>query len=382
MKIAMFADSFRPTVDGAVISMEMSAGALERRGHKVVMLAPDPGSRPQVKWPVHYLPSREFKQYPGYRYVISPSDMLEFLRKEEVDVIHSHGLASMAILSLTASRALKIPHVLTFHTMANEAAKYYSPFKIREDIIQELVWVYLRNMLRRPEVVVVPSAPIREELEANGVSMKICDVVPTGVDCKRFTPERYDRNFLAKYGLSGKQVLLHVGRLSLEKRLDIVLDAMKELARELPDLRLLVAGNGPAYEHYEKMAVELGISDRVVFAGFLSDEDLPVAYASSEALVIASTFETQGMVVLEALASGTPVAGIRFRAIPEFVQEGKNGCLFDIGTCPEAIRRCLSRADSMKINAVSSARQYSVDACTEKLEAAYGKAIEVLEKHG
>lgn len=378
MKIAMFADSFHPTVDGAVASMEIISGGLEARGHEVVVLAPEPG-RPLKYWrKVHYLPSREFRSYPGYRIVVSPSDMLEFIRSERVDVIHCHGLASMAILSLTASKALRIPHVLTFHTMANEAIKYYSPIRLPQDLMQRLVWAYLRNMLKRPEVVIAPSTPIKEELEGNGVFMKACEVVPTGVDCTRFNPDKYDRGFLERFGLEGKTILLHVGRLSLEKRLDIALRAFAELAPKNPDLRLLVVGQGPAAEYYQEMAKTLGISDRVVFAGFLPDEDLPKAYASVDALLIASTFETQGLVVLEALASGTPVAGMRARAIPEFVIEGKNGCLFDEESCAEAIQRCLARADSMKINAVSTARQYSIDACTAKLEKAYERAGDIL----
>ena len=378
----MFADSFYPTVDGAVVAMETVCRGLENRGHQVVVLAPDSGTRPEVNRPVHYLPAREFKRYPGYRVVFSPSDMLEYLRGQKVDVIHSHGIASMGILSLTASRALRIPHVLTFHTMANEAVKYYSPLPIRQDLMQNMVWTYMRNLLKRPEVVVVPSAPIRQELEDNGVVMKACEVVPTGVDCTRFTPENYDKDFLERLGLKGKRVLLHVGRLSLEKRLDIVLEAIAKLAPKEPDIRLLVVGSGPAKEHYRRMASGLKIEDRVVFAGFMSDEDLPKAYASSEALVIASTFETQGLVVLEALASGTPVAGIRFRAIPEFVHEGKNGCLFDPDTCAEALQRCLARADSMMLSAVSSAREYSVDICTAKLEKAYELANEILARSG
>lgn len=380
MKIAMFADSFRPTVDGAIVAMETAAAGLERRGHQIVILAPDQGVKSESRWPVHYLPSRGFKSYPGYRYTISPSDMLEFLRKERPDVIHSHGIASMGILSLTAARALKIPHVLTFHTMANEAIKYYSPLKLRHDIMEELVWIYLRNLLKRPEVVIVPSAPIKEELKANGVNMKVCEVVPTGIDCARFSPDRYDKDYLKKFGLDGKRVLLHVGRLSREKRLDIVLEAVARLSKGQPDLHLLVAGHGPAADDYKKLAKDLGISDKVVFAGFLPDDELPVAYASCEILVIASTFETQGIVVLEALASGTPVAGIRFRAIPEFIEEGKNGCLFDAETCAEAIQRCLLRSDSMMINAVSSARKYSVEACTARLEEAYRLAEKTLSQ--
>lgn len=381
MKIAMFADSYHPTVDGAVVAMETACSGLEKKGHEVVVLAPDVRPRPPSTRIVHYLPSMEFKKYPGYRVVISPSDMLEFLRKEKVDIIHSHGLASMAILSLTASRALKIPHLLTFHTMAHEAMNHYSPVPIRQEIVNLLVWGYLRNLLKRPEVVIAPSRPVKEELLANGVRMKACEVVPTGVDCTRFSPDRYDKDFLARHGLGGRRVILHVGRLSKEKKLDIVLRAVAELTPSLPNLALLIIGTGPAEGHYKIEARKLGIEDRVVFAGFLSDSDLPVAYASCEALVIASTFETQGLVVLEALASGTPVVGIRFRAIPEFIQEGKNGCLFDLDSCADAIRRCLARRDSMTMNAISSARHYSIESCTAKLEKAYEKAAEIAARN-
>jgi len=378
MKVAMFADSFHPMVDGAVVSMENASAGLEKRGHEVIVIAPNVQPRPRYSRKVHYLPSMGFRSYPGYRVAIAPSDMLEFLRGEKVDVIHCHGLASMAILSLTAARALKIPHVLTFHTLAHEGMRHYSPFRTRDDIMDELVWIYLRNMLKRPEVVIAPSSPIRDELIANGVKMKACEVVPTGVDCVRFSPEKYDKRFLEKYGLLGKRVLLHVGRLSMEKRLDIVLEAVAKLAPSEPDLRLLVVGTGPSEDLYKQKVRDLGLSERVTFTGFLPDDELAVAYASSEMLVIASTFETQGMVVLESLASGTPVAGIRCRAIPEFVKEGKNGCLFDSDSCGEAIQRCLARADSMMLSAVSTARDFSVDACTAKLEKAYQRAAEIL----
>ena len=378
MKIAMFADSYRPVVDGAVVAMENVCTGLERRGHEVVILAPDTSNKENTGRRVHYLPSAAFRQYPGYRVVIAPSNFMELVRNERVDIIHSHGLASMAILSLTAARALDIPHLLTFHTMAHEGIQHYSPIRIREDIISQMVWIYLRNLLKRPEVVIAPSRPVKDELLANRVRMKACEVVPTGIDTARFSPEKYDKKFLEKYGLGGgKRVLLHVGRLSREKRLDIVLKAIAELAPKEPDLHLMVVGSGPAADHFKETASKLGISSRVVFTGFLKDEDLPVAFASCEALVIASTFETQGLVVLEALASGTPVVGVRYRAIPEFIQEGKNGCLFDQDDCASAIQRCLERSESMMMSAVSSGREYSIDACTARLEKAYDLAVRV-----
>lgn len=373
----MFTDSFYPTVDGAVVSMDRQCEGLEKRGHEVVVVAPDASERPSYPRPVHYLPSKGFRSYEGYRIVVSPSDMLAYLRRERVDLVHCHGLASMAILSLTAARALELPHVLTFHTMANEAIKYYSFLGFREDLMVPLVWVYLRNMMRRPHVVITPSHPVKEELAANGVRARSWDVIPTGVDCARFSPSNGDPSMLARYGLEGRTVMLHVGRLSHEKRLDIVLRAMAEIAPARPDLRLLVAGSGPAEAHYRDLSGSLGLSDRVVFAGFMPDDDLACAYATCDMLVLASTFETQGLVVLEAMASGTPVAGMRCRAIPEFVKEGVNGCLFDTGDCAQGIVRCLDSLDSLRANTVASATEHSVESCTARLEKAYERAMEM-----
>ncbi len=380
MKIAMFTDSFHPTVDGAVVSMERQCAGLEAKGHDIVMLAPRPLTDVEARWPVHYLPSVEFRSYRGYRIVVSPSDMLEYLRGEKVDIIHCHGLASMAILSLTAGKALRTPTVLTFHTMASEAVKYYSFIGVRDDLVVPLVWVYLRNLLKRPEMVVFPSKPIEKELLEHGVRTKAHAVVPTGVDCTLYTPENRDPSVISDHGLEGRRVMLHVGRLSMEKRLDIVLRAVKDLRREEPDLRLLVVGSGPAEHEYRRLTRRLDIEDRVIYTGFVPDDFLLKAYATCDMLVLASTFETQGLVILEAMASGTPVAGIRCRAIPELVKDGHNGTLFDETSCTDGIRRCLGSLDALRPNSLETARRYSTDACTDRLVEAYERAFEVKRK--
>ena len=377
MKVAMFSDSFYPTVDGAVIAMERQCEGLEARGHEIVMLVPDTPEKVGSRRPVHYMPSVEFRSYRDYRIVVSPSDMLEHLREEKVDIIHCHGLASMAILSLTAARALRLPSVLTFHTMANEAVKYYSFIGLRDDLLVPLVWVYLRNLLRRPDMVVFPSTPIMEEVLGHDVKPRAHEIIPTGVDCHAFTAENRDPSVLAERGLTGNRVVLHVGRLSKEKRLDIVIRAIAELKRGADDLRLLVLGSGPAEEDYRALVRELGLSNEVVFTGFASDELLAKAYATCDILAIASTFETQGLVVLEAMASGTPVAGMNCRAIPEFVRDDFNGTLFGPGTCADGIRRCLDGREGFRMNALDTARRYSSTACAERLEAAYERAASI-----
>ena len=125
------------------------------------------------------------------------------------------------------------------------------------------------------------------------------------------------------------------------------------------------------------MTRRLDIEDRVVYTGFVPGDFLLKAYATCDMLALASTFETQGLVILEAMASGTPVAGMRCRAIPEFVMEGHNGTLFDETSCTDGIRRCLNGLDAFRPNSVATARMYSTDACTDRLVEAYERASEV-----
>src|SRR3990172_8768016 len=126
------------------------------------------------------------------------------------------------------------------------------------------------------------------------------------------------------------------------------------------------------------MVRHLGLSGDVIFTGFVADAELPRYYAAADAFAIASKFETQGLVVLEALASGRPVAGANYRAIPEFVQDGVNGALFepnDVRGCAEAILRCLKQRDEMRGPARESALPFSIERCTRRLEHVYERLV-------
>ncbi|MGB2582475.1 MAG: glycosyltransferase, partial [Thermoplasmata archaeon] len=138
--------------------------------------------------------------------------------------------------------------------------------------------------------------------------------------------------------------------------------------------------SGPAEQEYRRLTRRLDIEDRVIYTGFVPDDFLLKAYATCDMLALASTFETQGLVILEAMASGMPVAGMRRRAIPEFVTDGHNGTLFDETSCADGIRRCLSSLDDLRPNSLETARQYSTGACTDRLVEAYERAFEVKRK--
>jgi len=198
-------------------------------------------------------------------------------------------------------------------------------------------------------------------------------IIPPGVDTSRFRPGLDASPVVARHGLDGKDVVLHVGRLAREKNLELVLRAWPAVRRALPSAHLFVVGGGPARDFYEGLARKHGLTGSVTFAGFVPDEDLPACYSAARCLVLASKFETQGLVLFEAMACGVPCAGIRFRAVAEAIRDGVDGALFDAtpDACAAAVVRCVRDRAKLSRSARASAEKLSVEAQTDRLIALY-----------
>ncbi len=373
----MFTDTYLPSRDGVVTSILLTKKELEKLGHEVFVLAPEPG-KGEVREPgVYYFRSISFKRYAGYRIPIFPTNKCEILKELEVEVIHTHGLLFMALRSMFAGRALKLPVVVTFHTMITDAAKYYNFTPFPDEIVQRLMWIYLKRVLQRSEVVIAPTEAIKKELMGSAPRMRRIEVIPTGVDISRFHLGIDGKKVRLRYGLSDKKVILHVGRIAWEKNLDLVLKGFEMLSKQRNDVRLMIVGTGPAKEHYEKMVEEMGLKDLVTFTGFLPDDQLPEYYAACDVLTLASKFETQGLVGLEAMAMGKPVVGINFRAVAELIEDGVNGYLFeeDPVSWMRATEKALDSAKEMGAKAIECASKFSVADGTKRLVDLYGFAI-------
>jgi len=368
MRIAMVTDSYFPTRDGVVTSITIAKQGLEKLGHEVIVVAPDPGKDKRMDG-VHYFKAAKFKSYPDYFVPIFPSNKAEILRSIDPDVIHIHGMAIMAMKAIIAARNLKVPTVLTFHTMVGDAIEFYSPLKISPEIQKKLIWIYLRNLLKRPGAVIGPTESTINELLANGVRPKRTEIIPTGIDTKRFNPEIDGSAMRERYGIKEEKVALYAGRLSFEKNIDVIINAL----RYVDNVKLLIAGKGPAKESLTEEAAKAGVADRVIFAGFVPDAELPSIFAAADLSVSASRFETQGLSILEALACGLPVACANERAFKDVIKHGVNGFLFDGGAeeCADAMRMCISCDDAVKKNARATAESLSLDACAQKLSDLY-----------
>ena len=322
MRIVLMTDSYYPTRDGVVTSVTMMRKSLEELGHDIWIVAPDPGEDKRVNdSKVLWIRSVNLKSYQGYYVPILPS--LDKTRIEALnpDVIHVHGIATMAVRGLMLAHFLKIPAVMTFHTMVNEVAYKYSPIKFSKNTLDRLIWIYLRNVMKKMDAIIVPTNPIGSELKEHVTNMRLICTIPTGIDTDIFRPGLDNTVFGKKYGLSENiKHILHVGRISFEKEIDMVIRAMTDI-----DAELIIVGNGPQRKELEKLVSDLDLGNKVKFLGFIPDEDLPYAYAHADLLISCSAFETQGLSVLEAMSSGLPCVCRNARAFKDIIKDGENG---------------------------------------------------------
>jgi 1,2-diacylglycerol 3-alpha-glucosyltransferase len=380
MKIAMFTDTWLPTRDGIVTSIERFRESLERLGHEVYVFAPGDNTGTAPEDPrTHYFKARTFKRYDDYRLAFWPAKgKNELLQDLGIELIHNHGLAFMALKAMFSSRQLKLPIVLHFHTWVTDAAQYY-PLNIKEEYLKKGTWRYLKSLCQRSDCVVTPSETALNELKAKVPGMRCTAWVSPGVDFGRFNPHVKGAWVREKHGVGEAPMLLHVGRVSEEKNLELIFEALPAVKKQKPGVKLLVTGSGPALDHYKALAKAKNLEGDVVFTGFVPDEDLPAYYATADAFVIASTFETLGIVTVEAMACGTPAAGINCRVIPELIQDGRNGHLFeaDPKDCAAGILKTLDAPEEMGRNAFESVQRFDTTECGKRLVEIYEKAMGV-----
>ena len=375
MKVAAVTDSYHPTSDGVVVAVDTYCKALSTVGIESEIVAPDPGDEKDRIDGVHYFRSISFKSYPGYFIPIYPSNKVEVFKRIDPDVVHIHGITVMALKGLITAHHLKIPVVVTFHTMVGDTMKYYSPVKIPQDKAERLVWKYISYFTRWVDAIVAPSQSVADELKANGVKVEDIRVIPTPIDTSRFSPGEGRDEIRERYGLQGKRVIACVGRVSFEKEIDMLINAISKMDE---DVVLFIVGKGPAMDSLKELCQQLNVQERVVFAGYQSGEDLVKCYRAADMAATASRFETQCFVALEAMACGLPVACANARALADYVKDGENGFLFDnsLDECVEALNRGLNASDEIRKNAMATAKEFSVETFTERMVSLYNDVIE------
>jgi len=323
-------------VSGASIVAKNLAENMAIRGHKVLVIAAsDRGeSYKTVNGNLTVLRLRSFHNplRVGQRFMLSPQHaFLQALRDFRPDLIHSHDVLQLGMLSLFYRRKQKIPVLLTTHALPNFAAKYMpAVISSLQPAMENSLWVYAWWILRQYDAVTTPTPT------TSGMIFAMTKIQPlsisNGVNLDTFTPSRLnpDRENAIRTWLnlpSNVPVILHVGRLDTDKRVDQIIKAAAR-AMQKTDAHLLMIGDGCQKPALLKLCKSLKIEQRCHFSGYVSlEEGLPEIYRLANLFVTASEIETQGIVLLEAAASGLPIVAVRATCVPEIVYEGLNGYL-------------------------------------------------------
>ena len=334
MRVAITVDSFRDGVGGVATAVAALARALRAAGHTVrVFTAADP-SHVALELDVAGFPALHYERLPGGRIVVAPVGLARALAAFRPDVVHNHSMAAIGIQALAAARWLGVPLLGTCHVYL-AGFLGYAPLPLdRVPLMGEAAWRYTVTFFNRFPFVTTPSQVMARELTAHGLRVPVV-AVSNGVDTYRFRPG-------PKAGSRDTLTVLHVGRLSYEKNVDLLLRAFARAARQHPTARLVIVGDGPDREALTRLAGELGLSQSVRFTGFVPHDQLPALYQAADLFATASTIETQGLVVLEAMACGLPVVGVDALALPEAIHHGVNGFLAPAGD-GEALAQHLAR---------------------------------------
>jgi 1,2-diacylglycerol 3-alpha-glucosyltransferase len=379
LKIAFYTDSFLPAVDGVVISILSVRKELEKRGHEVYIFASgNEKTKEMVKNDSRIVVVRglKFNKYPQYNLALFPMISKIKTMHMKFDINHAHTPFMMGVHALMLSKIDRIPVVGSFHTMFTDDAvlkEYLTGNKILAKTIKKYSWRYAQMFYNRCDAVAAPSQTIERMLKKKKI--KRVRFIPNGINIKKFNPNVDGTNIRSRFVKRNEKLVMYVGRLGREKRLETLINAARIMKND--DIKFVLVGSGPAQTHYQKMVEHMHLQDKVKFTGFVKNELLPKYYAACDAFCIPSTFETQGLVSLEAMGCGKPVIGANYLALKELIENGKNGEKFtpnDGNDCARKIKKVLYNINSYKYM-VKTAERYSIEHSTDHLLELYRRVL-------
>ncbi len=359
MNVCMITDVYFPRVNGVSTSIMTFRRSLKELGHTSTLVAPDYGDESHDAEVVR-IASRHLFMDPEDRLmkIRRIRDLTACLRRRNFDIIHIQTPFVAHVAGMRLARALDLPVVETYHTHFEEYLYHYMPL-LPKRFMRLLARMLTRHQAGQVDELIVPSLAMKEVLRSYGIRTP-ATILPTGIEVNGFG-EGDRKAFSRRYGIDPRRpVLVTVGRVALEKNIGFLLDVVAELRTRLPDVLLIIAGEGPAQARLEKRITELEIEYNVMMIGYLErGQDLWNCYAAGDLFVFASKTETQGLVLLEAMALGVPVVSTAELGTRDILCAGKGALVSkpDINDFVEKIMQILS-SKSLRERLAAEGREY------------------------
>lgn len=385
MRIAYICQSYPPMISGASLAVQRLAEGMAARDHVVlVMTASERGEAYTEEF--DNLKVRRLRAFQNplrvdQSFLLWDRNIISAEFKEfKPQILHLHDPLNLGVAGLVTARRLQIPVALTLHQVPRFVSAYLPNVPALQNTVESGLWSYGSWLLQQCEKVIVPSHAIAEEIHSHDIQRP--NVISNGIDLHTFNPDPPDpserETLCLRYGLDPDlPVVLHVGRLDVDKQANLVIRASAQAIKQV-DAQLLIVGDGRQREELIELCANLGIGKICHFPGFVeTNGDLPGLYRLAAVFVTASEIETQGLVILEAMASGLPVVAIKATCIPELVQENVNGYLSqpgEVGQMSEQVLRILmspNRAKEMGRVSRALAQEHSIDKSIDNHEELY-----------
>lgn len=379
LQISFYTDTYLPAIDGVATSIHDFKRELELRGHIVKLLTSgNSKTKRYLKKSKNTLvtPSVKFPKYPQYNLSILPFIDVGRRWAANSDIVHIHTPFTIGLYGLMSGYVNHTPVVWTFHTLFTnkDTLSQYGPTnKSLKRLIKKYLWSYIHFIAKRCDVVIAPSETIKKLLNHKGIMNVV--VVPNGVNLKKFKKENKRSKVLRKKLIGNKKYLvLYVGRISKEKNIDTLIKAAKVLKNK--NIKFIFVGDGPYIEVAKSMVKRMKLENIIEFMGMIN-KSLLLYYNAADLLCLPSTFETQGIVSLEAMACNKPVVGADYLALKEIIHNGKNGEKFkpkDYKACARKIEKVINNLCLYKEMRIT-VQKYSIEKSTDKLLGVYTKLI-------
>ena len=373
MKIAFFTETFLPKVDGIVTRLTKTIECLVKNGDEVIVFCPEgcPSNHKGAK--IIGVAAMPLPLYPELKLGLPGPAVSDALEEFQPDLVHVVNPAVLGLGGIWLAKTNNIPLIASYHTHLPKYLEHYGM-----GMLEPLLWELLKAAHNQALLNLCTSTAMVKELESKGI--RNTALWQRGVDTDSFRPEfrtnQMRKKLLGEYP-DNDSLLIYVGRLSAEKQIERI----KPVLENIPDASLALVGDGPHRNQLEKIFE----NTKTNFIGYLAGEELASAYASGDIFLFPSSTETLGLVLLEAMAAGCPVIGANKGGIPDIINDGINGCLYepdqkDKGELSliEATRRIIYNRDKkekMRLSAREEAEKWGWDKATLQLKNFYENTL-------
>lgn len=336
MRIGLFTDTYPPYINGVSTSVYMLKEALEKKGHQVYIVTVNDDT---IKYKLE--DDNKIIRIPGiptgiydYRLTgIYPLKAINIVKKWNLDVIHSHTEFGVGTFARIIAKQFGIPLIHTYHTMYEDYIHYITKGYFQKSSKKIVEYLTLFYCDKTANELIVPTKKTYDLFKKKYKVEKNIYIVPTGIEVERFYKENVDLETVAnlKKELKIKKsdfVVTFVGRIAKEKNIDFLIDAHKDLVKKNKNIKLIIIGDGPEINVFKNKVDKMNLNTNIIFTGRVPWEKVPIYYQLSSVFATASTTETQGLTVIEAMAGGVTPVCIDDESFNAVVIDDLNGKIF------------------------------------------------------